>query len=128
MLAWFRRKGPAAVFGTFCAMVIGMALTWTCAAFGLFIVTAPTCGGRTVKLAKNRVREIEHAFLEYQIDNGRCPAAIDVLVAEKYLAKQGLVDPWGTRVAYGCYGIDVEVRSAGADKLFNTDDDVTNQR
>ena len=128
MLAWFQRKGPAAVFGTFCAMVIGMALTWTCAAFGLFIVTAPTCGGGRVKLAKNRVREIEQAFLEYQIDKGRCPATIDALVAEKYLPKQGLVDPWGMRIAYWCYGMDVEVRSAGTDKRFNTSDDITNEQ
>jgi len=128
MLEWFRRKGRAAVLRTFCAMVIGMALTWTCAAFGLFIVTAPTYGGGSAKLAKHRGREIEQAFLEYQLDNGRCPATIEALVAEKYLPKWDLVDPWGTRFAYWCSGMDVEVRSAGPDKLFKTDDDVTNQR
>jgi len=128
MLSWFQRKGPAAVLGTFCAMVIGMALTWTCAAFGLFIVTAPTYGGGRVRLAKTGVRQIEQAFLEYQIDNGRCPATIDVLVAEKYLRKQGLVDPWGTHFAYGCHGLDAESRSAGPDKAFNTDDDIASAR
>ena len=117
------------MFGTFCAMVIGMALTWTCAAVGLFIVTAPTCGGRTrtVGFVKKRVREIEQAFMTYQIDNGRCPATIDVLVAEKYLHKLSLADPWGTRFAYSCHGFDAEIRSAGPDKFFNTDDDITNE-
>ena len=33
------------------------------------------------------------------------------------------MDPWGTSVAYWCHGEDVEVRSAGPDKLFNTADD-----
>lgn len=118
------------MFGTFCAMVIGMALTWTSAAFGLLIVTAPTCGGGRVRIAKIRVREIEQAFLEYQIDNGRCPASIDVLVAEKYLVKQGLVDPWGTRFAFWCAGADLDdliVTSAGADRTFGTGDDVKNE-
>ena len=116
------------MFGTFCAMVIGLALTWTCAAFGLFIVTVPTCGGRTLRIAKIRVREIEQGFSQYQLDNGRCPATVDVLVAEKYVHKQGLVDPWGTRFAYRCSDEDSIVRSAGPDRLFGTADDVTNGR
>ena len=81
-----------------------MALTWTCAAFGTVHRHRRRPAAAKVKIAKNRVREIQHAFLEYQIDNGRCPATIDVLVADRYLTKQGLVDPWGTRFAYWCYG------------------------
>jgi len=39
------------------------------------------------------------------------------------------VDPWGTNIVYSCSTegpeTDLEVRSAGPDRLFNTADDIT---
>jgi hypothetical protein len=125
MLSWLRRIGPAAAFGRFCALLMGIALTWTCAGFGLLIVNAGTCrlDGR-VTAAKRRISNVEQAVGQYLIENDRCPKTMDVLVAEKYLPKQGLVDPWGTRIAVFCAGEDLQVTSAGRDRTFGTADDI----
>jgi hypothetical protein len=131
MLSWFRRQGPAAVFGHFCALLIGIALTWTCAIYGLLIVTqSTTCGGGKSRQTRLRVRSVAQAAIEYAIDNKRCPATIDVLADEKYLPKVGLADSWGTRIAFRCSGDHMEdpiVSSAGPDRTFGTPDDVTNE-
>ena len=118
--------GAARCFG----LLGGVALTWACAAFGVMALThgpfvSHGCH-RPSKMAKLLVQEADSALLQYQIDaNGRCPTPGD-LIKGKYIHARGLVDPWGTVIAYWCLAENVEIRSAGPDKLFNTADDITN--
>ena len=120
-LAWDRY----AAFGRFCAILLGIAITWTCAIYGLLVVTASTCGDRSVKLAQLRVRSVEGALAMYDIDHGRCPNTTGDLVTEEYLAKGDAADPWGTTIAISCSPDDWSARSAGSDRRFGTADDIT---
>jgi hypothetical protein len=113
-----------AVFGRFCAILLGVAMTWTCAAFGLLLVTSSVCGGQGIKFGRDRVRAAEHAIAMYVIDNGKCPRAVDDLVAEKYLARAAAKDPWGTPIVISCSADDWTASSAGPDKRFGTADDI----
>ena len=108
-----------------------MALTWTCAAFGL-LVSQLVFGGQgcpsRVRMASLRVREIDTAIAQFQIDQRRCPRTSGDLVAGKYVSAKGLVDPWGGPFQFNCTRDDTRVASAGPDGTFGTADDVTNER
>jgi hypothetical protein len=109
----------------------GVALTWACAAFGVMALidtslVSDRCPAPT-KIAKLRILELQSGLTRYQRTESRCPAPGD-LIREQYPHPHGLVDPWGTSMVYWCHGEDLEIRSAGPDKLFNTGDDVTNER
>jgi hypothetical protein len=116
-------RDPYAVFGRFCAILLGVALTWTCAAYGLLLTVTPYDGGG-FKRGRNRVRETEQAIAMYVIDKGKCPRAIDDLVAEKYLATMDATDPWGTTIVISCSADDWTASSAGPDHRFGTADDI----
>ena len=73
------------------------------------------------------VADVRSSITQYQIDERQCPPSRDVLISDKYVNARQLVDPWGTSIAYWCHDEDVEIRSAGPDKLFNTADDLTNE-
>ena len=107
----------------------GVALTWTCAAFGLlvtqFVFGSHGCPSR-VTIASLRVRDIDTAIAQYQIDQHRCPIDSDDLVAGKYVNPRGLVDPWNRAIQFTCTDEDTRVVSAGPDKIFGTADDVVN--
>ena len=122
-LAWDRYT----VLGRFCALLLGVALTWTCAIYGLLVVTSSPCGNRSWKIAQGRVREAEQAIAMYVIDNGRCPGTIDDLIAHRYLSQPGTEDPWVTTIAFSCSADDWSARSAGPDRLFGTADDITSR-
>ena len=79
------------------------------------------------KLAALRVGGVRAALTQYQIEKGRCPTSQDDLIDGKYVNARELVDPWGTSIAYWCHGEEAAIRSAGPDKLFNTDDDVAGE-
>lgn len=108
----------------------GVALTWACGAFGVMALidnafVSYRCPAPT-KVAKRRILEVRSGITQHQIVEYRCPTPGD-LIRGKYTYPGSLVDPWGTSIAYWCHGEDVEIRSAGPDKLFNTADDITNE-
>jgi|KBSMisStaDraftv2_1062788.scaffolds.fasta_scaffold357585_2 hypothetical protein len=107
------------------AFACGMALTWTCAVFGWSLLTAPICTGNRTGLARHRVIEIRDGITQYALDHNRCPIGNADLIYERYVNRQGMVDPWGTVFAFTCRGGDPIVRSAGPDRLFDTADDIT---
>ena len=118
------------VFGRFCAILLGVALTWTCAIYGLLFATAPSYGGGKHRQAYLRIVMIDSALTTYAIENNRCPETADDLVARKQLSVADLSDPWNTPIAFQCAVADdlaMKVRSAGPDRRFNTADDVTNE-
>jgi hypothetical protein len=117
---------PANVFARAGLLFLGFALTWLCAAAGLFFLTAPpACTGSEAQGAQGQVFLVRMGVLQFQTDNGRCPATRDALVAEKYVVASEFVDPWGTSIAYWCTDDAVHARSAGGDRVFDTPDDIT---
>jgi hypothetical protein len=131
MLSSIRRTGPVAAFCRFATILCGIALTWTCAAFGLVFFNMHSChgfGGGKMQPARQRVRTVEFALETYWIDHDRCPATKDDLVANGYLSAHDLVDPWGRSIAYWCTDEDKRVISAGPDGAFGTFDDITSER
>jgi hypothetical protein len=110
------------------AIMCGILVTWTTAAIGYQMFRPGICHGRSWSLARGRIKEIATGIAIYQLDNGRssCPSGDD-LTREKYVARGGLKDPWGTFIAFHCMpGGDIVVRSAGPDRLFHTNDDIMN--
>jgi len=128
----FRIPRPALGAARFFGLLGGVTLTWACAAFGVMALidtafVSYRCPSSPTKTAKMRILDLQSGLSQYQIDNlGRCPTPGD-LIREKYTQPRNLVDPWGTSIAYWCPPEDIAIRSAGPDKLFNTDDDITNQ-
>jgi hypothetical protein len=117
------------MIGKFCAVLCGIAATWACAALGLYFfnaLTGPMCRFGPSRIARYQVREVEQALTTYAFDNRGCPTGNDELIRNRYISPRGLVDPWGTVIAYACYDDVVIVRSAGPDRLFGTADDITN--
>ena len=110
------------------AIMCGILVTWAAAGFGYQTFRPGTCSGRSWSVNRDRVGEIASGIATYQIDNDRSPCPTrDDLIEQKYVARGALVDPWGTSITFHCMpNGDVIVRSAGADRLFHTDDDVTN--
>ena len=128
-----RHPDPAKAFLRSALLLCGVALTWTCAAFGLlvsqFAFGSHGCPSR-VRIASLRVREIDSAIAQYQIDQRRCPRELDDLVAGKYVNAHGLVDPWKRTFQFKCTDDDDDTRvvSAGPDGIFGTADDIQNER
>jgi len=114
------------VFGRACLLFCGVALTWTLAAFGLFVGDMGKCTLSRPGLLEARVRvgEVRQALTTYQIERNRCPATSDDLIAGGYVDAQRILDPWRTRIAFSCSEEDTTVRSAGLDRVFGTPDDV----
>jgi hypothetical protein len=109
------------------ALLGGVAITWTAAAFGCQLVRPPGCG-RPLKAAILRARELRASVVMYQIEHHGCPTRDDLLTGN-YLRSGTLVDPWGTSVTFHCLPEgDAIVRSAGPDRLFNTADDITDDQ
>jgi len=127
-----RHLDPARAFRRTALLLCGVALTWTCAAFGLLLAQLELgshgCPSR-IKIASVRVRAIDSAIAQYQIDQRRCPKGSDDLVAGKYVNAQDLVDPWERTIQFTCaVDDDTRVVSAGPDSIFGTSDDIKSER
>jgi hypothetical protein len=110
-----------------CGILVGIALTWTSAATGLFLVhELGSCTLRVpyYKVAVRRVQSVENALSWYWIRRHECPATRDDLVTNGYIDRESLVDPWGIRIAYRCSDEEVVAMSAGPDRAFDTADDI----
>ena len=109
-------------------ILCGVALTWACAAFGLFVLKAPR-GCRSPNWVRYQVADLASAVTTYQIERNRCPATWEDLFAGRYLfATTKLVDYWGTRIAFSCSEDEIQVTSAGPDRRFGTADDIIHHR
>jgi hypothetical protein len=123
-----RRTDPSKVLLRTGLLLCGFALTWMCAAFGLFLLSGPPTyvPGRAT-IARVRVRQVPQGISVFQIERNRCPDSKDDLVAGGYVDARNLVDPWGTPIAFRCSDDDVSATSAGPDRIFGTPDDVSNR-
>ena len=111
----------------------GVALTWTCAAFGLLVAQfefgSHGCPSR-VKIASLRVREIDTAIAQYQIDAAPVSERRSTIWSR---ASTSTRVGWSTRgmrtFQFKCTDDDdTRVVSAGPDGIFGTADDITNER
>ena len=83
--------------------------------------------GRSWSWVGGRVREVASGIATLPDRQCHSCPTRDNLIGQKYVARGGLVDPWGTSITFHCMPSgDVVVRSAGPDRLFHTDDDITN--
>jgi hypothetical protein len=113
-----------------CAVLIGVAFTWLCAAIGLCALSALTTSRPRPrsKLAKMQVVEVAQAVTQYWLDHDKCPSTKSDLVAERYInARNNLKDPWGTAIEFSCSDEKSVARSAGPDREFGTSDDITTE-
>jgi len=111
----------------FCAVLVGIAVTWLCALAGLVRLDEATtfrCPSKP-RMARMKAIEVMQALEQFEIDNNRCPTGNDELLEGRYVTAHALVDPWGTAIAFSCSGRDFHARSAGADRTFGTPDDIT---
>jgi len=70
-------------------------------------------------------RRLELAAREYRALNGHAPATLDALVGAGLLQFDDLTDEWGRALAVEPAERGMNVRSAGPDGRFHTDDDWT---
>ena len=115
------------MFGRAGLLFCGVALTWTCAAFGLLVGDVGKCtlSVPAFREARVRVGEVRQALTTYQIERNRCPHDRYDLVQGGYIDARRLVDPWRTRIALACSPEDTTASSAGPDRIFGTADDIT---
>jgi hypothetical protein len=112
-----------------CFVLYGTLFTWLCAAIGLrFFFTHSCSPGPRIAYAKSRVRAIERALTEYQLDWNDCPRPKDALIDGGYLDSRNFTDPWEKTISFRCSVDEDRVVSAGPDRIFGTADDVTNER
>jgi hypothetical protein len=104
------------------ALVIGAAITWSCmrAGFRRFV---PDDGRTKAIVAQAQVTTVAQAITVYAVDRGHCPDTQEEVVAAGYLSLR-TADPWETSLVFYCSWRAVIVTSAGADRAFNTADDV----
>lgn len=88
------------------------------------------CAPRTVPSASDHVRFLHSGVAAYREKHGRLPVEYaDVCKADpgwcrQLSAEARLLDPWSNPVRYSAYVDRYELRSAGADGRFDTQDDV----
>jgi hypothetical protein len=111
-----------------CIVLYGTLFTWLCAAIGWRLFVWNDCPGPRTSYAKSRVRTIDRALTEYQLDWNECPRTKDTLIDGGYLDARNFTDPWGTAISWRCAADGQTVSSAGPDRELGTADDITNVR
>ena len=112
-----------------CFVLYGTLFTWLCGAIGLrFFFRNQGCSGARTAYAKSRVREIERALREYQLEWKECPRTKEPLIDGGYLDARNFTDPWGTAISFRCAVDGEKVVSAGPDQELGTADDITSDR
>jgi general secretion pathway protein G len=81
-----------------------------------------------VKIAKERIKEINQGVTTYMVDSNTCPKGLDELVSQKYVARGVAKDPWGKDFILRCPGTNdpegADIVSSGPDKAEGTADDI----
>ena len=85
-----------------CFVLYGTLFTWLCAAIGWRLFFRNDCSGARLPYAKARVRAIERAVAEYQLDWNECPRTKEALIDGGYLDARNFTDPWGTAISFSC--------------------------
>jgi hypothetical protein len=109
-------------------ILCGIALTWFCAAFGLFMMTAPNPCRATPSSVQYKVDDLANAVATFQIERDRCPTTWSDLVDGAHVRARTLVDYWGTKIVFSCSAEEILVTSAGPDRRFGTGDDIVRHR
>jgi hypothetical protein len=110
-----------------CAVLVGVAFTWLCAALGLQALSLHATPAPRLTFAKRRVSAVAHATTHYWLDHDKCPSKRSDLVANGYLDARNLEDPWGKAIEFSCSDDTAVARSAGPDRAFGTWDDITTE-
>lgn len=85
-----------------------------------------------INATRTSISSIKTAIGLYEVSMGKFPNSLDDMTVEigskpALLEKDSLFDSWGTAFQYKKTGVGkFEIRSAGPDGQFNTEDDVTN--
>jgi len=108
-----------------CALLVGVAFTWLCAALGLQALSRHTRRAPRLTFAKRQVSAVAHAATQYWLDHDKCPTKGSDLVASGYADAWNLEDPWGKAIDFSCSDDTTVARSAGPDRVFGTYDDIT---
>ena len=81
-----------------------------------------------VKIAKERIKEINQGVTTYMVDSNSCPKSLEELVSQKYVARGVAKDPWGKDYILRCPGTNdpegADIVSSGPDKAEGTADDI----
>ncbi len=105
----------------------------------LAAVAVPRLGGRVqqsqISSARSSISSISLAVDLYEVDNGHYPQSLQNLITSgnepnwngPYLREARMpTDPWGNEFRYTRRANGYEIRSAGPDGQFDTDDDIWN--
>lgn len=91
------------------------------------VAVLPAVRSAREKQARTDASTIATAALRFRVDQDRCPNDVDSLVADGYLDRaRRASDPWDRTFRVTCEPDEVVVTSAGADGVFETEDDVRN--
>ncbi len=81
------------------------------------------------KAVETELSNFHVAIMNYKIENGVAPSSVDELLTRGYITQELAIDPWGNKYMLKKNETTggVEVVSAGADKKFGTDDDISKE-
>ena len=127
----FRMAGPALGAARLLGLLGGVALTWACAAFGVMALihiafVSYRCPAPT-RMAHLRILDVEVGITQHQIVENRCPSPRRSHHRKIHAPAQPR-GPVGHQHRVLVPRRRLEIRSAGPDKVFNTNDDITNEQ
>jgi hypothetical protein len=94
-------------------------------ALGLYAFTVSALRAAQRKVSQQRVVELDRGLTQYLLDTRRCPTSTADLVRMGYVRPGALHDAWKMNITVSCSAAGPFVRSAGADKVFDTADDIS---
>lgn len=105
-------------------VVIIMALIAT----GVTVAVLPALGDAKNDTAQSNVGAIKQATSLALMRGRDCPGSVEDLISSGRLEDTDPNDPWGTPYRIQCAGHNIIVTSAGADREFESEDDVSTAR
>ncbi len=110
--------------------VVGMALLLALVIVPAVVSSRARLKSENLSTTRHRMVALRNVINLYQVDHDGYPPTLGVLVTTQafgrsYLkANQSLEDSWGTALRYTSSVDSYEVRSAGRDRTFDTEDDI----
>lgn len=86
-------------------------------------------GTANKKAVESEMASFKVAMMNYKIDNGTEPVAVDELLSRGYITQELALDPWGNQYMLRKNETTgaMEIVSAGEDKKFGTADDIVRE-